>query len=279
MGDGALKFAYETALGRSLWCILFRNGWLSDLMGRYYDSPRSKKAIASLIAIPGCNAEEAEKTVTEYQSFNDFFTRHLKPGARPAPEEESVFVAPGDGRLLVYPSLKTTDPIPVKGAKRTLSDLCCGDLADGDYAVAVLRLAPVDYHRYHYPCACVQKEMPLRIPGKYHSVNPIALKRRPDLYVENTRCITKLESEQYGLVRFLEVGAFGVGSIVETGGIGSHARMDEKGYFKFGGSTIILIMEKDRFCFDEDLIRNSAEGWETWIQCGDSIGSTAKKRD
>lgn len=276
MGDGALKFAYETALGRTLWCILFRNGWLSDMMGRHYDSPRSKKSIQSLIAIPGCNAAEAEKEIAEYQSFNEFFTRHLKPGARPYPADESVFVSPGDGRLLVYPSLQANDPIPVKGAKRTLADLCCGNLPDGEYAVAVLRLAPVDYHRYHYPCACEQKEMPLRVPGKYHSVNPIALKKRPDLYVENTRCITKLESDRFGAVRFLEIGAFGVGSIVETGGTGTHAKMDEKGYFKFGGSTVVLIMEKAKFQFDDDLLRNSAEGWETLIKCGESIGFAEK---
>lgn len=276
MGDGALKFAYETALGRSLWCILFRNGWLSALMGKYYDSPASKKSISSLTSIPGCDADEAEKPVSEYDSFNEFFTRHLKPGARPAPEDDSVFVSPGDGRLLVYPSISASSPIPVKGAKRTLSDLCAGDLPEKEYAVAVLRLAPVDYHRYHYPCACTQAEKPLRISGSYHSVNPIALKKRPDLFVENTRCITKLETEQFGMVRMLEVGAFGVGSIVQTAECGKHQRMDEKGYFKFGGSTVILIMEKEKFQFDEDLIRYSAEGLETRIKCGSSLGLPVK---
>jgi phosphatidylserine decarboxylase len=276
MGDGALKFAYETALGRSLWCILFRNGWLSALMGKYYDSTASKKAIQSLASIPGCTPDEAEKPLDDYASFNEFFTRHLKPGARPVPADESVFLSPGDGRLLVYPSIKASDPVPVKGAKRTLSELCNGDLPEKEYAAAVLRLAPVDYHRYHYPCACRQAAMPVRIPGKYHSVNPIALKKRPDLFVENARCITKLESDLFGTVWMLEVGAFGVGTMVETGGCGDHKRMDEKGYFKFGGSTVILIMEKDKFGFDEDLIRNSSEGMETLVKCGESLGFPIK---
>ena len=66
MGDGALRFAYETALGRTLWGILFGSGLLSRLMGKYYDSPCSRKKISSLTAIPGCEASEAEKDVSEY---------------------------------------------------------------------------------------------------------------------------------------------------------------------------------------------------------------------
>ena len=75
MGDGALRFAYETLAGRTLWPVLFGSKFVSAVMGRYYDSPRSKKAIASLAAIPGCRVEEAEKPLAEYGSFNEFFTR------------------------------------------------------------------------------------------------------------------------------------------------------------------------------------------------------------
>ena len=82
MGDKALRFAYETLLGRTLWPVLFGSGAVSAMMGRRYDSPKSKKDIAKLAAIPGCRAEEAEKPIDEYTSFNDFFTRRLKPGSR-----------------------------------------------------------------------------------------------------------------------------------------------------------------------------------------------------
>ena len=83
MGDKALRFAYETLLGRTLWPVLFGSKAISAFMGRRYDSPESKKDIAKLVAIPGCRAEEAEKPISEYSSFNDFFTRRLKPGSRP----------------------------------------------------------------------------------------------------------------------------------------------------------------------------------------------------
>ena len=98
MGDRALRFAYETLLGRTLWPVLFGSRAVSALMGRRYDSPRSRKDIAKLAAIHGCRAEEAEKPVEEYACFNEFFTRRLKPGARPVGDG---IVSPADGRLRV----------------------------------------------------------------------------------------------------------------------------------------------------------------------------------
>ena len=272
MGDGALRFAYETALGRTLWGILFGSGFLSRLMGKYYDSPCSRKKISSLTAIPGCEASEAEKDVSEYTSFNDFFIRRLKPGARPADMSEDVLSSPADGRLLIYSDIQPDHPIKVKGAVRPLNDLCAMELPEKSYDVAVLRLAPVDYHRYHFPCDCVQTGIPRRIAGKYHSVNPIAIKKRPDLFVENTREITELASEKFGTFYFIEVGAFGVGSIVQTSDGVMHRKLDEKGYFKFGGSTVILVMEHGKVAFSPDLLAASADGKEVRLKMGETIG-------
>lgn len=275
MGDSALRFAYETLLGRSLWGILFNSSFLSDLMGKYYDSPASRKKIAALTSIPGCRSEEAEFPPEKYASFNDFFARKLKAGARPFDPSPETLVSPADGRLLVYSGLKTNDPIPVKGAQKTLNDLCCGKLsADSSWAVAVVRLAPVDYHRFHFPCDSKQADLPLTVKGKYHSVNPVALARRPDLYVENTRQITGLTSGVFGTFYYLEVGAFGVGSIIQTSVPGEHRKNDEKGFFKFGGSTVILIFEDNKLRWDDDLLKNSAAGMETLIRCGERLGSS-----
>ena len=83
LGDKALRFAYETLLGRTLWSVLFGSRRVSDWLGRRYDRPESKEKIAALTSLPGCRWEEAEKPVEAYETFNDFFTRHLKSGARP----------------------------------------------------------------------------------------------------------------------------------------------------------------------------------------------------
>ena len=267
-GDAALRFIYESLLGRTLWGIAFNSAGLSEMLGRRYDAPASKKKIPALASTPGCNPEEAEFPPEHYENFNAFFTRKLKPGARPFDAAPNLLSSPSDGRVFVYENLKPTDPVPVKGAQRTLNDLCQESLPAESLAVAVIRLAPVDYHRYHFPCDCEQKENPVVVRGKYHSVNPIALVKRPDVYVENTRQITTLESEVFGSFRYLEVGAFGVGSIIQSAAPGSHEKMDEKGFFKFGGSTVILIFDDRKIQWADDLLNASLQNHETLIKCG-----------
>ena len=269
-GDAALRFIYESLLGRTLWGIAFNSAGLSEMLGRRYDSPASKKKIPALASTPGCNPEEAE---FHYENFNAFFTRKLKPGARPFDAAPNLLSSPSDGRVFVYENLKPTDPVPVKGAQRTLNDLCQESLPAESLAVAVIRLAPVDYHRYHFPCDCEQKEHPVVVRGKYHSVNPIALVKRPDVYVENTRQITTLESDVFGSFRYLEVGAFGVGSIIQTAQPGKHAKIDEKGMFKFGGSTVILVFDNSKLQWDADLLENTRKGYETLIRMGMTLAS------
>ncbi len=269
MGDGALRFAYETLLGRTLWPVLFGSRIPSALLGRRYDSPRSRRDIAHLASIPGCRAEEAEKPISEYASFNDFFTRRLKPGARPVSEG---FVSPADGRLMLYLGADADMPFPLKGATRTLREVFNGDAPAGAYDIAVVRLAPVDYHRFHFPFDCATPDPVRVVPGKYHSVNPIALLRYPDVYADNERQIVKCRAA-FGDFYLVDVGAFGVGTIVQTYSGDSHAKGDEKGYFKFGGSTVIVVLRAGAVRFDDDLVRNSAAGLETRVLCGESIGN------
>ena len=271
MGDGALRFAYNTLLGRTLWPILFGGKFVSALLGRYYDSPSSCRDIAKLAAIPGCSPDEAEFPIEHYDSFNDFFARRLKSGARPADMDENVLISPADGRLSVHTSILPTEAIPVKGAKRTINELCGETLPDVPVTVAVVRLAPVDYHRYHFPCDCTMSENVRIIPGKYHSVNPVALLRHPEVFVENTRHVAGLNSPKCGKFRMIEVAAFGVGSIIQSAGAGEYSKMDEKGFFKFGGSTVIMVFEHAKVRFDNDVLNASANNMEVLVRCGERI--------
>ena len=275
MGDGALRFAYETLLGRTLWPVLFGSKFISALMGRYYDSPRSRRKIPSLASIPGCRADEAEKPLDAYECFNAFFTRRLKPGAR---QIGNGVVSPADGRLRLFLNADADVPFPLKGAKRNLRHVFGPDVPAGRYDIAVVRLAPVDYHRFHFPCDCRTPEPVRIIPGRYHSVNPIALLRRPDVYADNERQILACDAD-FGRFWLVDVGAFGVGTIVQTFTGDVHSRGDEKGYFKFGGSTVILVFRSGALVFDDDLVRNSAEGLETRIMCGERIAQPALCRE
>ena len=269
MGDGALRFAYETLLGRTLWPVLFGSKLVSAVLGRRYDSPRSKRDIAALASIPGCRADEAEKPIDEYESFNAFFTRRLKPGARPVGEG---LVSPAEGRLMLYLGADADTPFPLKGATRSLRTVFDSSAPAGRYDIAVVRLAPVDYHRFHFPCACTTPEAVRTVPGKYHSVNPLALLRYPDVYADNERQIVKCRGA-FGDFWLVDVGAFGVGTIVQTYAGEAHAKGDEKGYFKFGGSTVILVVPAGAVTFDEDLVRNSAAGLETRVRCAERIAT------
>lgn len=269
MGDKALRFAYETLLGRTLWPVLFGSRFVSSLFGRKYDSPRSKKDIASLAAIPGCMVEEAEKPISQYSSFNDFFTRRLKKGARPIGEG---FVSPADGRLRVFLGAHINTPFPLKGAKRSLGEVFGNASPDGKYDIAVVRLAPVDYHRFHFPCDCTTEGEVVKFRGEYHSVNPIALLKRPDIYAMNERQVVKCKAS-FGEFHLIDVGAFGVGTIVQTFSGTSHLKGDEKGYFKFGGSTVIIALPAGAVKFDDDIISNSAQELETRVLCMEKIAS------
>ena len=273
MGDKSLRFAYETLLGRTLWPVLFGAKFVSALLGRHYDSPCSRKDIGSLAAIPGCRFEEAEKPLEDYSTFNEFFTRRLKPGSRPIGDG---VVSPADGRLMLYLGADADKPFPLKGAVRNLREVFAPNglptLRTGKCDIAVIRLAPVDYHRFHFPCDCQTPDGVAVIPGKYHSVNPIALLRYPDVYADNERQILRCETA-FGDLWLVDVGAFGVGTIVQTYEGVRHAKGDEKGYFKFGGSTVMMITTAGALTFDPDLVDHSAAGLETRVRFGERIAS------
>lgn len=273
MGDRALRFAYETLLGNCISGLLFNTSGLSRVLGLFYDSKLSRRSISSLTSIPGCMTEEAEFPPGSYNTFNDFFTRKLKPGIRPFDSDEKVLSSPADGRIMVYENLEKNAAVPVKGAQRTIHELCGEELPFESMAAAVVRLAPVDYHRFHFPCDCTQQSPVRVIKGKYHSVSPVSLRKIPDIYTENTRHITDLLSKNFGSFRYLEIGAFGVGSIIQSASGTEHCKLAEKGYFKFGGSTVILLFDNSKLQWSADLLENSKSGYETMIRCGETIAS------
>jgi phosphatidylserine decarboxylase len=134
------------------------------------------------------------------------------------------------------------------------------------------RLCPVDYHRFHFPCAG-QPGPPRFINGWLYSVNPIALATRPSIFWENKRVVTAIESPALGQVQFVEIGATMVGSIRQTYTPGETvAKGDEKGYFAFGGSSVAVLFEKGRIEIDTDLLKNTDNGLETYARVGERMG-------
>ncbi len=270
MGEGAIRWAYRTMSGKIFSTFVFGNSMLSRLLGLYFDSSLSKKQIKNTITDLNIDASEFELPVAQFKSFNDFFTRHLKKESRPFKDDKTTISSPADGRLLVYPDASINSIISIKGMQDSVQNFIGKDIEGFDRcSVAVIRLCPSDYHRYHFPCDGTVLESG-KIRGLYHSVNPVALDSVENVFCRNKREFTLCENHECKFI-ISEVGAFGVAGIVQTYDADRFKKMDEKGYFKFGGSTVVLIFPQKSITFSEDLIKHSKNGIETLIHVGDTI--------
>lgn len=281
-GETAMKIFYGSKLGAKLTDIFLTNRILSKLYGFYNDSFLSKRKIPDFISKLKINTHEILKEKSDFQSFNDFFARKLKTKDRPIDKNTDSFISPSDGRLLVFENIKKETISYVKWSPIKLFDLFNNnkELAHRykDGSCGILRLCPSDYHRFHFPISGKALKTH-HIKGLLHSVSPYALERNIPVFCLNKRTLCDVETENYGKVLLMEVGAMFVGSIVQTYKTQSFVNKgDEKGYFKFGGSTCIFFTEKSVLKFDDDLVENSKRGLETLVKFGTKIGQLKKKK-
>lgn len=247
------------------------------LMGKGMDWAGSRKNIRSFVKKYEIDLDEVASSIDRYKNLNAFFARELKPGARPFAPDPHVFCSPADGKVLAYPKLCERTRLPVKGAHVDIAHLMASQTAAKPYgkgAALVLRLAPADYHRFHFPVDGIATA-PTEISGRYYLVNPISLAAKPDLFAHNKRAITYLETARFGRVMIMEIAGWAVGRIVQTYRAGRVARGAEKGYFQFGGSTLVLLFEPGRIIFDEDLVRDARAGIEVQVLAGSQLGVSA----
>ncbi|KAI0134466.1 phosphatidylserine decarboxylase-domain-containing protein, partial [Xylariales sp. AK1849] len=252
---------------------------LSIKQGKKYDDPASREEITGFVNFHKLNMNEVLLSIDDFKSFNEFFYRALKPNARPcsAPDNPNILVSPADCRSVVFNTLDSATKIWIKGRefsiKRLLGDAYPEDASRFEKgALGIFRLAPQDYHRFHIPVDGILGK-PKLIAGEYYTVNPMAIRSALDVYGENVRVLCPIDTPNHGRVMVVCVGAMMVGSTVITRNEGDEVkRAEELGYFKFGGSTIVLLFEEGRMQFDDDLIDNSNGALETLIRVGMSIG-------
>lgn len=270
-GAGSLRFLYNTAVGRMLLRPLICKP-ISSVAGWFMDRRVSALFVKGFIKSNGIDMSDYEDR--KFRSFNDFFTRGLKDGARPVANGEDDLVSPADARLSVY-DITPERYFTVKGVDYTIADLLenkqLAEKFDGGKCL-IFRLAVDNYHRYGW-CADGKAEAPVRIKGKYHTVQPIAMRRFP-IFRENVREYTVVETEKFGTVVQIEVGALMVGRIVNNDKNGGTAQKGhEKGKFEFGGSTVVVLLEKDKVNLDEEFISNTQNDLETNVKYGEKIGT------
>jgi len=271
---GLLRLAYARPVHRLLRPLLFAGPLASRLLGWYCDTRLSRRHIRRAIRSWGLDPAEFADPPEKFRTFNDFFTRRLRPEARPCPEDPDVLCSPADGRTLVFRNIRADDELTIKGAPWSVADLLAREEAaaafDGGHAV-VVRLAPCDYHRFHFPTAGRTIDE-WEIPGGFDSVHPFALALGRPVFCRNHRYVSILELERFGRAAYVEIGAFGVGAVERTHPGGEFRKMDEKGYFRFGGSTIVLLLSPQSIRFEDDLLRCSEQDIETLVRAGDPLG-------
>ena len=274
-GEPWLRFVYENPVGRfTLWLIVRRalfTQYFAWRMNRRY----SANLVLPFIVEHDIDVDDFVKSAFVFKTFNEFFYRALKPERRPIAEGERVAVLPADGRHLVFPDVDIADGFYVKGMKFTVAELLDDPALAGKFAggsMLISRLAPPDYHRFHFPVDGSPDETKC-IEGWLYSVHPIALRRNLRYLIDNRREVTLIKSPVVGEVAMVEIGATCVGRITQSFVPGRAVRKgEEKGMFSYGGSCVITLFARGRIRFDADLIEQSRQQRETYAKMGDRLG-------
>lgn len=270
----SVNFLYNTKFGSLILKIATRR-WLSKLAGWYLDRKVSRGRIKKYIKKNHIDMSQFE--TVKYKSFNDFFTRKIKPELRPIDMDDNSFISPSDGKISAY-HITVDGNYEIKGHNYTINSLLRDEELAKKYMdglCVVVRLAVDDYHRYIYIDDCL-KNNNIFIKGKLHTVQPYALSKKK-VFTENCREYTVMKTKNFGDVVQVEVGALMVGRISNNHQSGNYSRGQEKGKFEFGGSTIVLLIEKDKVILDEEFFTNTQSNLETIVKCGEKIGTKYKK--
>ena len=272
--SASLRFLYHTAFGRLLLRPLIGRGF-SKLGGDFMSSRLSKPLIKGFIR--NNNIDLAEYHAENFRCFNDCFTRKIRDGYRPIGEEPDRLISPCDAYLSAYPITEDT-VYPIKQSLYTVSDLLGGDPAASRFyggSCLVFRLCVHHYHRYCYIDNGTKTENRF-LAGKLHTVRPIALAQYP-VFAQNCREYTLMETERFGTVAQIEVGAMLVGKIQNHHGAGPITKGAEKGMFLYGGSTVVLLLEKDAADLPQALFEAAERGLEVPVTYGEAIETAAAR--
>ena len=270
--EGLMCKMYERLTGRMLLKVLTKP-CVSKCAGWALSTRSSRVLVGPFVRRTGIDLSEYEKS--RFRSYNEFFSRKIREDARPIQGSDDQLISPCDSQLMVFP-VTENGVFFVKNTPYTLTSLLKNRKKAREYEggqILIFRLGVDDYHRYCY-VADGEKGESVSIPGVLHTVSPVVYDRFP-VYKENAREYCSLQTKHFGEMLMMEVGALMVGKIVNHPVGRKVQRGMEKGYFQFGGSTVILLVKEGQVQVDEDILRNSANGYETIVKYGETIGISA----
>jgi phosphatidylserine decarboxylase len=280
-GDWFIRFLYCSIAGQKVGGV-FTNKYFSKLYGALQDRPASHRKVRPFIDKFNIDMQQYEPgslpaadSRDSFATFNEFFIRKFRPGCREFVSDAHRMPAFAEARYVGFSEIDQDRLYPVKGnflhAKDLVANQQVAKVFEGG-PLLIARLCPVDYHRYHYPDDGKVIDQ-FRVPGAYDSVNPMALKYKNQIFIKNERHVSILETKNFGKLAYIEVGAICVGKIVQSHPWESEfKRGDEKGYFLFGGSTVVLLGERGAWKPSQDILDNTANGIETYLHLGTEVG-------
>jgi phosphatidylserine decarboxylase len=275
-----LTFLYTSFFGRFL-RRFFRRRFFTRLYSWWPNSRWSKRAIQKFIKKHQIEMKHFQVPSAGYTSFNDFFIRKLKPGARSIDRAPRALVAPTDSKLLVIENITRQAEFLVKGKPFNLEKLLTSRYLTQKYLGGIMmlfRLASYDYHRFHFPVDCRPSQKTI-IHGVYESVNPIVYQSGVQPLTHNERHLVMLDTVQFNQIAVVIVGAMLVGKIVHAYTPDKDVKKgDEMGYFAFGASSIIFLLKPGLITTRSDILTHSQQGYETAVVMGEKIAELIKHK-
>lgn len=265
--SASIRFLYNTAVGRMALKLLVKPE-ISKAVYYYMASPMSKWMIDNYIKKYKIDMSLYKEM--SFGSFNDFFVRNKKEIKRIS--DESALISPCDGFLSAYrisPERKFHIKHVDYNIQALLENKVIADKYKDGYCL-IYRLAPHNYHRYIFTDNGEIRHK-RRINGELHCVRPMVCEKLP-VYIRNSREYTVIKSDNFGCLVQMEIGALFVGRICNHDISGRIQRYTEKGYFEFGGSTIIMLLEKGKAVLDNAVMRNINTGKEIVVNVGEKVG-------
>lgn len=263
----SIRLLYGTAIGRAALLVLTRPS-VSKAAGIFLDSAPSRVLVPFFIKKHNIALDGLEKK--KFRSFNDFFTRKRCENRVDASADHMI--SPCDGYLSVYP-IRESQVFRIKHMEYRLAHLLGSKRIAERYrggTCLIFRLTPQNYHRYCYVCSGVRSRV-RRMEGRLHCVRPIACTTIP-VYAQNSREYLAIHTPRFGTMIQMEIGALLVGRIHNFSSKKAVRKGAEKGYFEFGGSTIVVLVQKGHLEIKQELARRAAQGLETSVRLGEWIG-------
>lgn len=265
----SVRFLYNTAVGRAVLKLLVKPS-LSNFAGKFMSTSLSALWVKGFIKRNNIDMTQYENR--KFKSFNDFFTRKILPGKREFPTDPTVFASPCDSKLTAY-KIEENSIFNIKHSTYTIEELLCDKQIADEYKngyCLIFRLTTDDYHRYaNIDDGKILSVKPIK--GVLHTVRPIAQKRYP-IFAQNSREYTVIETDNFGKIIQMEVGALLIGRISNIKDVCDIKRGSEKGMFEFGGSTIIVLVKENMIEIDSEILQNTEKDKETVVKMGMPIG-------